>query len=80
MIVQIGLEPFHDENTTDEDWAEMLRVHRDNFLAISDWTQISDNKLNEDQRQKWAEYRQALRDLPNTATLGMNVEFPNPPS
>lgn len=80
MMVQIGLEPIHGENTTDEQWEEMLRETRDTFLAASDWTQIPDNQLTDDQRLEWASYRQALRDLPDTAILGMSVEFPDPPS
>ena len=36
--------------------------------------------LSDEKKAEWATYRQKLRDLPATATLGMIVEFPDPPS
>lgn len=38
-----------------------LRAHRDYLLSACDWTQVPDAPVD---RQAWAEYRQALRDLP----------------
>ena len=43
-----------------------LRWERDRRLAASDWTQMPDAPLDDDQRAAWRAYRQALRDL--TAT------------
>ena len=42
-----------------------IRMARDSMLSLSDWTQMPDSPLSQEQRQAWAEYRQALRDLPN---------------
>lgn len=42
------------------------RPLRDQMLAASDWTQLPDAPLSEAQRAEWREYRQALRDLPET--------------
>lgn len=39
------------------------RRRRDQLLAASDWTQLPDSPLSEDDRAEWAIYRQALRDL-----------------
>lgn len=39
------------------------RQRRDQLLAASDWTQLPDSPLSEDDRTEWAIYRQALRDL-----------------
>ncbi len=39
------------------------RQRRDQLLAASDWTQLPDTPLSEDDRTEWAIYRQALRDL-----------------
>ena len=93
MIVQIGLEPAHgvynsgteqwDDGTdgalSDAQWAEMLRRERDRRLVTSDWTQAADSPLTDSKKAEWAAYRTALRDLPASATLGMVVEFPDPP-
>lgn len=40
-----------------------LRNNRNAFLQASDWTQLVDAPVN---KAVWAEYRQALRDLPAT--------------
>ena len=44
----------------------LLRVERDKRLAETDWTQNPD--VPEATRNAWVTYRQALRDLPSTAT------------
>lgn len=38
-------------------------------LANSDWTQLADNGLSDAKRKAWAEYRQALRDIPQTQDI-----------
>ena len=43
-----------------------LRAERDRLLAASDWTQLPDAPLTDSQRAAWRDYRQALRDLPET--------------
>ncbi len=40
-----------------------IRADRDRRLAASDWTQMPDAPLTDDQRIAWRAYRQALRDL-----------------
>jgi hypothetical protein len=56
-----------------------MRAQRDAFLAASDWTQTLDAPLTDEQRQAWADYRQALRDFPATWTPGPTANFPDPP-
>ena len=41
---------------------ERLRVTRNAKLSASDWTQLGD--VSPENKDKWKEYRQALRDLP----------------
>lgn len=41
-----------------------LRKLRNAYLRKCDWTQFADSPLTEEQKQAWAVYRQALRDLP----------------
>jgi hypothetical protein len=48
-------------------WAE-LRSSRDYKLLICDWTQLPNAPLTEQQKQSWENYRQELRDLPETIT------------
>jgi hypothetical protein len=44
-----------------------IRSERDQTLAASDWTQLSDAPLSNIATQAWAAYRQALRDLTDQA-------------
>ncbi|MBV2149278.1 phage tail assembly chaperone [Sphingobium sp. AS12] len=57
-----------------------LRRHRDHLLAASDFTQMPDAPLTNDRREAWRLYRQALRDLPETATDLHAIEWPVLPS
>ena len=42
----------------------LLRIERDRLLAVTDWWAVSDRTMTSEQ----SAYRQALRDLPDTAT------------
>lgn len=57
-----------------------LRSKRNALLAASDWTQLQDAHLSLEKKQAWADYRQALRDLPEEVTDPMNVEWPADPT
>lgn len=56
-----------------------FRRCRDQKLAACDWTQLPDAQLTELQKAAWTEYRQALRDLPATATPDGFVTWPREP-
>ena len=63
----------------------LLRMQRNQLLQETDWTQNRDVTLAND--AEWAAYRQALRDLPNTATPELdeygnltNVTWPEKPA
>ena len=66
----------------------ILRKQRNALLAESDWTQTADNALSSDKKTEWETYRQALRDLPSSASPKLsddglsisNVTFPTKPS
>lgn len=45
----------------------VLRVDRNQKLKDTDHYMIADWPITEDKRNEWKAYRQALRDLPNTA-------------
>jgi hypothetical protein len=61
-----------------DEWIlERVRIWRDAELKASDWTQIIDSTAD---KAAWAEYRQALRDLPTSKDNPKNIIFPVKPS
>lgn len=44
---------------------KLIRAQRAQKLQESDWTQLADVPLSDDDRAAWATYRQALRDITN---------------
>nr|WP_278254165.1 tail fiber assembly protein [Sphingobium sp. BYY-5] len=57
-----------------------MRTKRDRLLAACDFTQVPDSPLTAAKREEWRVYRQALRDLTETANDLASVEWPTPPS
>jgi hypothetical protein len=59
-----------------------LRRDRDIELLASDWTQSADSPLSDDDKAKWAAYRQALRDVTSLASIPQPgfPNWPTPPS
>jgi len=55
-----------------------VRQRRVELLKASDWTQIADYGLGAD-RDAWAAYRQALRDLADAANP-FDITWPTPPA
>jgi hypothetical protein len=70
-------------NITDPDpvpveWLwERLRLQRDRLLAATDHRMVADAPWNV---EPWADYRQALRDLPEATTDPSEVVWPEPPT
>ena len=64
-------------NVPDDNYEANMRAHRDRLLVGSDWTQVADAPVD---REAWASYRQALRDLPATWTPAETADFPDPPA
>ena len=56
---------------------KMLRMERNAKLAETDWTQSRDVTLSND--SAWATYRQALRDITDSATSLDDVTWPTKP-
>jgi hypothetical protein len=71
--------PLTQEQLTEMEWAA-LREKRDQLLYQTDWTQLPVNPLTTEQKALWENYRQQLRDLPDTVTDIDNVVWPTPPS
>ena len=57
--------------------ARHVRAKRDALLTDSDWTQLPDANVDKDE---WAKYRQALRDMTSAEGFPDVVTFPRKPS
>ena len=68
--------PLFPDATNEQKW-DQIRLWRNAELAKTDFTQLPDAPVN---KQAWAEYRQALRDLPAQGGLADNAEFPERPN
>jgi hypothetical protein len=64
---------------TDAQKLILIRIERNTRLSVCDWTQLLDAPNTVD-KEAWAAYRQALRDLPDNITNVDNVFYPIPPS
>jgi len=49
----------------------LLRIERDKKIALTDWRVLPDQPSSDD----WVNYRQALRDLPASATPKLNSDY-----
>jgi hypothetical protein len=65
---------------TNEEWLAIARWWRNALLSESDWSQVSDNSLNEIQRESWRKYRQDLRNITDTYANPKDIVFPDLPS
>lgn len=54
-----------------------MRYQRDLLLAASDWAMTPDAPTD---KTAWQEYRQALRDFPDTWTANEIADFPSAPA
>lgn len=54
-----------------------IRFERNTKLSATDWTQVFDAPPTI--KNKWAGYRQALRDVPQQAGFPDNVQWPTEP-
>jgi hypothetical protein len=68
--------PMFPDATNDQKW-EQIKLWRNAELAKTDFTQLPDAPVD---KQAWAEYRQALRDLPAQGELAEEALFPTKPS
>lgn len=70
--------PVIPEPTLEQKEAQ-IRNQRNMLLDLSDWTQLNDSPLTAEQKKEWAEYRQALRDVPAQESFPYKVVFPSMP-
>jgi hypothetical protein len=79
MFFDAVLGEWLDERSEDEAFTE-LRAQRDALLKASDWTQMADAPLTDQERAAWRAYRQELRDLPSKTRDPRNPEWPTAPA
>jgi hypothetical protein len=63
-----------------EQHADIIRKRRDDLLKQTDWVIIKALEQGKDIPLEWAEYRQALRDLPEQPGFPQEVMFPIAPN
>lgn len=70
------IEPPPVPEPTQEEKEQAVRNERNLRLAYTDWTQLPDAPLTAEQKAAYAEYRQALRDVPAQDGFPENVAWP----
>jgi hypothetical protein len=73
MSLDLGVNPPDEEKWT------AIRLHRQQLLADSDWTQLADAPITAGEKNTWTAYRQILRDLPQDYTNPDEVQIPEAP-
>ena len=63
-------------DATNEQKFAQIRLWRNAELTATDWTQLQDSTAD---KSAWAEYRQALRDLPTQSDNADKIIIPNRP-
>ncbi|RBO82638.1 tail fiber assembly protein [Marinomonas aquiplantarum] len=56
-----------------------IKTRRFQLLVESDYTQMPDSPLSDEKKKEWADYRQALRDIPNIYDNPDDVVWPTKP-
>jgi hypothetical protein len=56
----------YEDNVSNQEIMEQVREYRNNLLTSSDWTQLPDVNLTPEQINAWRQYRQSLRDFPDS--------------
>mgnify|MGYP000921521910 CR=1 FL=1 len=67
--------PLFPDATNEQKW-EQLRLWRNAELLRTDWKMISDVPTD---KEAWATYRQALRDVPSQTGFPWTITFPAQP-
>jgi hypothetical protein len=66
------------EGLTDEELIAIaqpeIRARRNERLIKSDWTQFQDSPLSDTKKLEWADYRQVLRDIPDTYSGATSID------
>jgi hypothetical protein len=74
MVFQFN--PMFPDATNEQKW-EQIKLWRNMELASTDWTMLTDAPTD---KNAWATYRQALRDLPLQGGNAYDATIPSAPS
>jgi hypothetical protein len=74
--MSFNFNPIYPNATNEQKW-EQIRLWRNAQLSETDWTQLPDSPVD---KNAWAEYRQALRDLPEQGGEADKVDLPTQPA
>lgn len=74
-IFNYDTKQWYDPRTITTQWP-IIKAERDQLLKVSDWTQLPDVTLTN--KEAWAIYRQALRDITNQSDP-FNIVWPTAP-
>ena len=58
---------------------ENIRIKRNELLTETDWVVVKHNELGTPIPQKWLDYRQALRDIPDQTGFPEEIDWPQEP-
>ena len=64
------------KNALDTTQSEAMRKQRNEKLSETDWTQVADAPVN---KEAWATYRQALRDITTQSGFPWEITWPDAP-
>lgn len=67
-------------NFTAQTSTARLEHRRKMILAGCDWTQLPDSPLSPEEKEQWAAFRQAWRDITKQEGYPDNVVIPTPPN
>ncbi|MGQ5522653.1 tail fiber assembly protein [Chitinimonas sp. PSY-7] len=79
MLREVGIDDETAAKLIREAKLDVLRIQRDQLLRDCDKTQLPDMPITVQQKEAWARYRSALRDMPENLTDLDNVQWPVPP-
>lgn len=76
LVNNVWTQVWYTSQLPEEIAAKNIRQDRDRLLTETDWTQVADSPVD---KQAWAVYRQALRDIPSQVGFPWDVEYPEKP-
>jgi len=79
-VENISIEPEPTEPQPKPITWDDIRNKRNGRLMASDWTQLSDAPLSEENVEAWREYRQQLRDITVSTSDPEDVVWPTAPA
>lgn len=71
-------DPYRTQLMNEGLW-QTIRMRRNLLLSASDWTQLPDAQLTPEKKQQYQEYRQQLRNIPQSSQNPSEIVWPIEP-